>query len=67
MSNVTELPPNIQRLVDDGKVTYRGCGIHDTDVLLKIGKREVKVTDEKFRELGWIKKIKFSAPFREES
>jgi len=61
-----ELPSNIQELVDTGKVTYRGTGISNDGVLIKTGGIEYKITDDKFRELGWIKKIRFSAPFRSE-
>ena len=66
MKTQKELPNNIQELVDAGKVTYRGLGFGETDTLIKTGSIEYRVTNEKFRELGWIKKIKFSAPFRDE-
>lgn len=58
------LPKNIQQLVDDGKVTYRGG---EFGTLIRVKKVEYLITSEKFRELGWIKKIKFHAPFRTEN
>lgn len=66
MKTQKELPKNIQQLVDTGKVTYRGLGFGETGTLIKTSGVEYKITDEKFRELGWIKKIRFSAPFRSE-
>ena len=66
MKTQKELPKNIQELVDAGKVTYRGLGFDETGTLIKVNGIEYKITDEKFRALGWIKKIRFSAPFRSE-
>ena len=57
----SELPDDTQELVDAGKVTYRGSNY---GTLIKIRRKEYLVSDEKFKELGWIKKIKFDAPYR---
>lgn len=59
------LPENIQHLVDNGKVTYRGCSLKDIDsTRIKVGGKEYKITREKFRELGDIQKMRFAAPSR---
>ena len=66
MKTQKELPPDIKKLVNAGNVTYRGMGFGEDDVLIKVSGIEYQITNKKFRELGWIKKISFSAPFRTE-
>jgi hypothetical protein len=70
--------PNIQTLVDRGKVTYRGLGMGkisndfrniagEMGTRIKVGGKEYFITKSDFDKLGGIKKIKFSAPYRRES
>lgn len=67
--------PNLQKLVDQGKVTYRGLGmgkLYDDfyDLTgeggnrIKVNGKEYYITNTDFQELGGIKKIKFAAPSR---
>lgn len=60
----SELPSDTEQLVKDGKVTYRGMGFGASGVKLKVKGKEYIVSDEKFKALGGISKIKFDAPFR---
>jgi hypothetical protein len=70
--------PNIQNLVNQGKVTYRGLGVGkiandfaniagEMGTRIKVGGKEYFITDSDFQKLGGIKKIRFAAPFRRES
>mgnify|MGYP000973968177 FL=1 len=62
-----DLPDNIQDLVNAGKVTYRGTGMEEDSPLgtfIKVNGQEYLISDEQFEELGGIKKIRFSAPYR---
>lgn len=61
----SELPSDTEQLVKDGKVTYRGMGFGASGVKLKVKGKEYIVSDEKFKALGGISKIKFDAPFRQ--
>jgi len=67
--------PNLQKLVDQGKVTYRGLGMGklygdfynlagEGGTRIKVNGKEYYITDTDFEKLGGIKKIKFAAPFR---
>ncbi len=68
--------PNLQKKVDEGKVTYRGLGMGKladdfskasggkSGNKIKVDGKEYYITDEDFNLLGGIKKIRFSAPFR---
>jgi len=60
----SELPSDTEQLVNEGKVTYRGMGFGASGVKLKVKGKEYIVSDEKFKALGGISKIKFDAPFR---
>ena len=69
---------DLQKMVDDGKVTYRGLPssnsivnklyslIPDGEGLtrIKVNGNEYYITNTDFNKLGGIKKIKFGAPFR---
>jgi len=66
---------NLQKLVDQGKVTYRGLGMGklyddfydlagEGGTRIKVNGKEYYITDTDFQELGGIKKIRFGAPFR---
>ena len=66
---------NIKKLVDQGKVTYKGLGMgkkfddfydlaNTNGTQISIGKNNYYITDADFKELGGQKKIKFKAPFR---
>jgi len=61
----SELPSDTEQLVKEGKVTYRGMGFGASGVKLKVKGKEYIVSDEKFKALGGISKIKFDAPFRQ--
>jgi hypothetical protein len=66
---------NLQKLVDQGKVTYRGLGLGklyddfykaagETGTRITVNGKEYFITDADFEKLGGIKKIRFSAPAR---
>ncbi len=59
------LPSDTEQLVKEGKVTYRGMGFGASGVKLKVKGKEYIVSDEKFKSLGGVSKIKFNAPFRQ--
>jgi len=70
--------PNIQNLVNQKKVTYKGLGIGkkfndfydiagEGGVIIKVNGKSYYITDSDFKKLGGTQKIKFDAPFRRES
>lgn len=59
-----DFPTDTQKEVNSGKVTYRGLGFGKEGVKIKVHGKEYVISNEKFEELGGIKKIKFNAPFR---
>ena len=70
--------PNIQNLVNQKKVTYRGLGMGklynnfydiagEGGTRIKVNGKEYYITDTDFEKLGGHKKIRFAAPFRRES
>ena len=61
---MAELPSNIKDLVDLGKVTYRGNGFGNEGVRIKVDGKEYNISDDNFKLLGGISKIKFKAPAR---
>jgi len=74
---VTEISniPDLQKLVDQGKVTYRGLGLGkvyndfydiagEGGTKIRVNNKEYFIKDSDFEKLGGIKKIKFAAPFR---
>lgn len=63
---VKPLPEDTQKEVEAGRVTYRGLGFGKEGVKIKVKGKEYVITDDKFKELGGIQKIKFAAPFRKE-
>lgn len=60
----SELPSDIEQLVSEGKVTYRGMGFGVSGTKIKAKGKEYIISDEKFKQLGGISKIKFGAPLR---
>lgn len=64
MKNIKELPIDVQQEVNAGKTSYRGLGFGKEGVKLKVKGKEYIISDEKFKELGGIEKIRFSAPVR---
>lgn len=74
VSTINDIP-NLQQMVDQGKVTYRGLGMGvvssrfydlagESGVEIRIGKDKYYITSVDFNKLGGVKKIKFAAPFR---
>jgi hypothetical protein len=77
VSKISDIP-DLQKKVDEGKVTYRGLGMgklfNDFYAIagqggskIKVEGKEYFITDEDFEKLGGIKKIRFSAPSRKMS
>lgn len=61
------LPENINELVKDEKVTYRGTGMDwygEQCWLIKIKRREFLISDKQFSKLRKIARMRFSAPQR---
>lgn len=67
--------PNLQNLVNQGKVSYRGLGMGklsddfwklagENGTLIKVLGKEYYITNSDFNALGGIKKIRFDAPNR---
>ena len=57
-------------LVTLGEVTYRGTADMKDEpencILIKVGDKEHLISKQDFEKLGGIKKIRFSAPYRQE-
>ena len=65
LSSMSDLPENIQELVDKRKVTYRGTGMSGpAGTLIKVNGKEYLISDEDYNALGGLSKIRFSAPYR---
>ena len=66
LSTKSDLPANVQELINEGKVTYRGCGLgkNAANTKIKVDGKEYMITTELFNELGGIDKMRFFAPFR---
>jgi len=66
-----DLPSGIQMLATLGEVTYRGTADMKDEpencVLIKVSDgKEHLISKQDFEKLGGIKKIRFSAPYRQE-
>lgn len=65
ITELKDLPADLQKLVDAGKVTYRGNNLKE-GIRIKVNGKEYNISDDLYDELGGIKKMRFAAPFRKE-
>ncbi len=62
----SQLPTDTTKLIKQGLVTYRGCGIGKNidKTKIKISGKEYMISNSLFTELGGINTMRFSAPYR---
>ena len=64
VSLLSDLPENIEYLLTNKKVTYRGCGLNSNNVRITVNGKEYTISNELFLSLGGITTIRFKAPAR---
>ena len=64
LSLKSDLPSNIDQLVTDKKVTYRGCGLTSDNVRIATNNKEYTITKELFLYFDNLQSLRFKAPAR---